>query len=146
MLNMREKLLLFILKFVGASLVLFIFWFWKIQSFYLLVFKNFVEFLGMDFKIPELSILLFSNFIPFASLMIITRGLNLEERLKKLGWGVLILFIWHVMSTEIFYSIRFKPQLNHTLVPIFYLFSISLPFFLWLIFFRKKLKGLFVLG
>jgi len=144
---MREKLLWFILKFLGVSFVLFIIWWWKIQGFYLLAFENFVELLWTDSKIPKSSIWIFSNLIPFASLMIITKGLKINERLKKLGWGILILILWHVVSVLIFFystSIRLEPVriLFYTL----YFLSIALPFFLWLIFFRRKLKGLFALG
>ena len=144
---MREKLLWFILKFLGISFVLFIFWWWKIQGFYLLFFESFVQFLGVDSGIHQSSVWIFSNLIPFASLMIITRGFKINERLKKLGWGILILIIWHFISILIFFystGVRLEPVriIFYTL----YFLSVALPFFLWLVFFRKKLKGLFALG
>ena len=145
---MKEKLWVFIAKFLGVSLILFAFWFWKGEFFYFQIFwhpvKDLYNGLGIEIIILPLLVPLFTNLLPFLSLMIITRGISLKERLSKLVYGALIIFGWHVLLCWAMYQMHGKTQ-NPTLFAskltlVIYLLNYSLPFMLWMIFARKQLR------
>ena len=145
---MKEKLWVFIAKFLGVSLILFAFWFWKGEFFYFQIFwhpvKDLYNGLGIKVIILPLLVPLFTNLLPFLSLMLITREMNLKERLSRLGYGALIIFGWHVLLCWAMYQMHGKTQ-NPTLFAskltlVIYLLNYSLPFMLWMIFARKQLR------
>jgi hypothetical protein len=149
---MREKLWIFIVKFLGVSLALFAFWFWKGEFLYFQIFwhpvKSFYDTIGLEVIILPLLVPLFTNLLPFLSLMIITRGIDLKERLPKLGYGVLIIFGWHVFLSWAMYQMHGQAQEPSSFVIkanlVIYLFNFSLPFLLWIIFAGKQLKELLI--
>ena len=145
---MKEKLWVFIAKFLGVSLILFAFWFWKGEFFYFQIFwhpvKDLYNGLGIEVIVLPLLVPLFTNLLPFLSLMLITREMNLKERLSRLGYGALIIFGWHVLLCWAMYQMHGKTQ-NPTLFAskltlVIYLLNYSLPFMLWMIFARKQLR------
>lgn len=150
---MREKLWLFIAKFLGVSLVLFVLWFWKGEFVYFQIFwqlaGSFYRAFGINVVILPLIVPLFTNLLPFLSLMIITRGISLKERLSKSGYGVLIIFGWQIFLSWAMYEMQGKTQtptsfaLKGSLV--IYMLNYSLPFLLWMLFARDQLRRLFVL-
>jgi hypothetical protein len=149
---MREKLWIFIAKFLGVSLVLFGLWYWKGQDLYISLLDDslyffFYTLLGIssDFSFPKD---IFNNLIPFVALMIITRGMKFKTRISKLGWGLLILILEHIILSKVIYLLYPGPGMESkwyekVSVPL-YLFSESLPFLLWLIFCRKQVVDLFM--
>jgi len=149
---MREKLWVFIAKFLGVSLVLFAFWFWKGEFVYFQIFwqlsGSFYETFGLQVVLLPLIVPLFANLLPFLSLMIITRGIDLKQKLFRSGYGVLIIFGWQVFLTWAMYQMHGKTQtptsfaLKASLV--IYILNYSLPFILWILFARKELARLFI--
>ncbi|MGB8657474.1 MAG: hypothetical protein WCE90_06770 [Candidatus Zixiibacteriota bacterium] len=152
---MKEKLWLFITKFLLISVPLFLLWHWKGQSYYLIFLNQtltliLIKVAGFDIQGFPAPVDIFNNLIPFVSLMAITRGMPLKVRLSRLGWGLLILIGWHMILTEIVYLMYSKegvplPSYEKLSVPI-YLFSETLPFLLWILFARKQVAGLFLRG
>jgi hypothetical protein len=149
---MREKLWLFIVKFLVVSLPLFVLWYWKGQDLYISILDNSLYFffhtlLGVnsDFTFPKD---IFNNLIPFVALMVITRGMKFKKRVTKLGWGLLILILAHVVLSKLIYFLSPEPGVVSKLyeklsVPL-YLFSESLPFLLWILLARKQVVDLFM--
>ncbi len=150
---MKEKLWVFIAKFLGVSLVLFAFWFWKGEFLYFQVFwhpvKDLYDGLGIEVFILPILVPLFTSLLPFLSLMIITREISFKERLSRLGYGALIIFGWHVFLCWAMFQMHGKtqnPSLFATkLTLVIYLINYSLPFLLWIIFCREQLRKLFIL-
>ncbi len=150
---MKEKLWLFIVKFVLISLPLFALWHWKGQDSYLILFNYLLTFLliklaGLNIQYFPAPVDIFNNLIPFVSLMIITREIKLETRLSWLGWGLLILIGWHIVLTMAVYLLHEGYQITSQAyeklsVPL-YLFSETLPFILWILFARRQVAGLFL--
>jgi len=154
----RERLLIviailiFIAKFLVASLILFPLWYWKGQYLYISILDNSLYFffhtlLGVnsDFTFPKD---IFNNLIPFVALMVITRGMKFKKRVTKLGWGLLILILGHVILAKVIYFLCPEPGVvsrwyEKLSVP-FYLFSETLPFLLWILFARKQVIDLFM--
>jgi hypothetical protein len=149
---MREKLWVFIAKFILVSVPLFAFWYWKLQDWYLVFFNHLLTLLLIKmagFNIPYFPAPkdIFNNLIPFVCLMIITRGLELKVRLSRLFWGLAILLVWHMILTEAVYLMHDEagvpsPTYEKLSVPL-YLFSETLPFVLWIIFAPRQVAGLF---
>ncbi|NIN00559.1 MAG: hypothetical protein GTO24_21485 [candidate division Zixibacteria bacterium] len=150
---MREKLWLFIGKFILISVPLFALWHWKGQDSYLILFNHLLTFLliklaGLGIQYFPAPTDIFNNLIPFVSLMIITRGIELKTRLSRAAWGLLILIGWHMVLTMAVYLLhegygitgRAYEKLS---VPL-YLFSETLPFVLWILFARRQMAGLFL--
>jgi len=149
---MREKLWLFIAKFLLVSLPLFVLWYWKGQDLYISILDDSLYFflhtlLGVnsDFTFPKD---IFNNLIPFVSLMVITSGMKFKKRVTKLGWGLLILILAHVVLSKLIYLLCPEPGVvsrwyEKLSVP-FYLFSEALPFLLWILFARKQVVDLFM--
>jgi hypothetical protein len=150
---MKEKLWVFIVKFLLISGPLFGLWLWKGQTYYLVFLKHALTLIvikiagfhvrGFPFPAP-----IFINLIPFISLMVITRGIRLKTRITWLAGGLLILIAWHMILTEAIYIIYLKYQIDSQAyeklsVPLF-LFSETLPFLLWILFARKQVAGLFL--
>lgn len=149
---MKEKLWVFIAKFVVISLVLFVLWHWKGLDIYISILDGSLYFflhtlLGVNsrFSFPKD---IFNNLIPFVALMVITRGMKFKTRASKLGLGLLILILEHVILSKTMYFLNPEPGVYHRwhdqlTVPLF-LFSETLPFLLWILFARKQVVTLFM--
>ncbi len=161
---MKEKLWLFILKFILVSILLFALWHLtgaleprgtstpsEELGWYLMFLNHALSFLLI--KIARFDILCFPvprpmliNLIPFISLMVITRGIKLKTRISQIGGGLLILIIWHMILTEAVYLLLdcrgTSPAYEKLSVPL-YLFNGTLPFVLWIFFASKQVAGLF---
>jgi hypothetical protein len=150
---MKEKLWLFIVKFILVSAPLFLLWHWKGEGWYL-VFLNhlysylFVKILGMNilFFAPPADI--FNSLIPFVSLMIITREIKPKPRLSRLALGLSIMIVWHLVLTEVVYLLHdaqgVPSRAYERLSVPFYIFSETMPFVLWVLFAHKQVAGLFL--
>jgi hypothetical protein len=149
---MKEKLWIFIAKFLLVSLPLFVLWHWKGQDLYISILDDSLYFvlhtlLGVSAQcaFPKD---IFNNLIPFVALMVITKGMKLANRASRLGWGLLILIGWHIMLSKIIYFLHPQPEVvsqwyEKVSVPL-YLFSETLPFLLWILFARKQVVDLFM--
>ncbi len=92
-----------------------------------------------------MSLDLFSSPIPFISLMVISKGVKLRQRLSKIGIGLLVLFSWHLVATMILYLIItgqselavWKSVLLPSFRTFLYIFNLVLPFLLWFYFLGK---------
>jgi len=148
---MKEKLWWFIVKFLLISVPLFALWYWKGQDQYLVLLNYALTFLLIKiagFKIEYFPAPkdIFNNLIPFISLMIITKGIRLKTRVIWLVLGIFILIAWHMILTEVVYMLGVdSPTYEKFSVPL-YLFSETLPFFLWMLIARKQMVGLFFRG
>jgi hypothetical protein len=150
---MKEKLWLFIAKFLLISVPLFALWHWKGQDLYLIIFNHLLTFLlikiaGLAIRYFPAPVDIFNNLIPFVSLMIITKGFSLKTKLSRLGWGLLIMIGWHAVLTMAVYLLHEGYQISSQAyeklsVPL-YLLSETLPFLLWILFARKQVAGLFL--
>ena len=149
---MRENIFIFIIKFVLVSLALFPLFYWGGLDLYIsgldFVVKNLFKILGIKQKFFSYPQPIMYNILPFISLMIITRGLTLKNRLSKLLIGFLLLVFWHFILAELIYFLHSEygepsPLYKKLSVPI-YLFSETLPFFLWIILARINVAGLFL--
>jgi len=146
---MREKLWLFIAKFVLVSLVIFALWYFtgasKLEGanqkpgWYLMFLNHVMSFLLI--KVAGLNIQYFPapkpillNLIPFVSLMIITKDIKWKTRLYKLALGLVILIGWHMVLTMLVYLLhegyQMPAQAYEKLSVPLYLFSGTLPFIL----------------
>ncbi len=144
---------MFIAKFVGVSLILFVLWYWKGQDYYIKILDSFLTFVlitisGIDIEYFSYPVDIFNNLIPFVSLMIITRYMKFKKRMSKLGWGLLILVLWHIVLSQAIYFLHDQYQRTSELyekfsVPL-YLFSETLPFLLWILLARKQVVDLFM--
>jgi hypothetical protein len=149
---MKEKLWVFIGKFLLVSLPLFALWYWKGQDPYISILDDSLYFflhtlLGVnsEFAFPKD---IFNNLIPFVVLMLITRGMKFKNRASRLGWGLLILILWHIILSKIIYFLHPEPGVisqwyEKFSVPL-YLFSETLPFLLWILFAQKQVVELFM--
>lgn len=150
---MKEKLWVFIAKFVVVSLILFALWHWKGQTYYTKILDGFLTFLlitlfGLNIEYFSYPVDIFNNLIPFVSLMIITKDIEFKKRMSKLGWGLLTLILWHIILSQAIYVLHDQYQMASKLyeklsVPL-YLFSETLPFLLWILFVRKQVVDLFM--
>jgi len=150
---MREKLWLFVVKFLLVSVPLFALWHWKGQDAYLVFINHLLTLLlikiaGFNIQYFPAPVDIFNNLIPFVSLMIITGGIKLKNRVLWMGWGLLILIFWHMILTEGVYLLHEEygvtsRSYEKLSVPL-YLFSETLPFLLWILFARKQVAGLFL--
>jgi hypothetical protein len=159
---MREKLWLFIAKFVLVSLVLFALWYFtgalerrgafQEPGWYLMFLNHVMSFLLI--KVAGLNIQYFPapkpillNLIPFVSLMIITKDIKWKTRLYKLALGLVILIGWHMVLTMLVYLLhegyQMPAQAYEKLSVPLYLFSGTLPFILWILFASRQVAGLF---
>lgn len=150
---MKEKLWLFIVKFLLVSVPLFALWHWKGQEWYLVSLNHLLTLLlikiaGFNIQYFPAPVDIFNNLIPFVSLMIITREIKLKTRLSRLILGLLILIVWHMVLTQAVYLLHDEygvpSQAYEKLSVPLYLFSGTLPFVLWILFARKQVSGLFL--
>ena len=149
---MKEKLWLFIVKFILVSTPLALLWYWKAGGWYL-VFLNhvyswlFVKILGFNIKFFSPPADVFYCLIAFASLMIITRGIDLRTRLRQLLLGLVITVLWHLILTEAVYllhdDVGVPSAAYDRLSPALYIFTGTLPFVLWVLFAPKQVAGFF---
>jgi hypothetical protein len=150
----REKLWLFIAKFILVSLPLFALWMWKGEAWYLEFLRQLLTLLLI--KLAGLSVGCFPapkpillNLIPFVSLIVITEKIELKVRLIRLAEGLLILIAWHMILTELVYLLldcqATTPAYEKFSVPL-YLLSGAIPFVLWILFAPKQVASLFSRG
>lgn len=89
------------------------------------------------------------NLIPFVSLMVITEGMRMKTRVTRTAEGILILFAWHMILTELVYLLldcqATTPMYEKLSVPL-YLVSGTIPFILWMLFAPKQVASLFSRG
>lgn len=150
---MKEKLWVFIAKFVAVSLILFALWYWKGQTYYIKILDGFLSFVlitlfGLNIEYFSYPVDIFNNLNPFVSLMIITKEMKFKKRMSKLGWGLLILILWHIILSQAIYFLHDQYQVTSKLyeklsIPL-YLFSETLPFLLWILFARNQVVDLFM--
>lgn len=143
-----RKLLIFFAKFLLVSLPLFVLWmvggYFYISTVLFFV-KSSVGVLGQQLPGLPMSLDLFSSPIPFVSLMIISKGVKLRQRLAKIGIGLLVLFSWHFVATMLLYLIIagqsefaiWKSVLLPSFRTFLYIFNLVLPFLLWFYFLGK---------
>ena len=149
---MKEKLWLFIAKFILVSAPLALLWYWKAAGWYLIFLNHvysylFIRFLGLNIKFFSPPADVFYGLIAFASLMIITRGIKLGIRLRQLLLGVVITVIWHLILTQAVYflhdDVGVPSAAYEKLSPVLFMFTGTLPFVLWVLFAPKQVAGLF---
>ncbi len=145
---MKEKLWIFIIKFVLISFPLFVLWYWRGEDYYLVLLDHVLTFLlikiaGLNLEYFPAPKDIFNNLIPFVSLMVITRGILYKKRLLWLAEGLLILIGWHMILTEIVYIMGVESPIYVKFSVPLYLFSETMPFLLWVLFARKQVAGLF---
>lgn len=150
---MRERPGIFILEVLALSLLLYILWYWKGQSHYLFILTCFLKYLFLNLGITANKLWCpteyFINLIPFASLMLLTKGMYLWDRVRKLIIGLMLLVGSHVLLTTTLYLLHPDYQSPPTasyyriLIPLG-LFSEVLPFLLWAIFAREQLSTFFL--
>jgi hypothetical protein len=150
---MKEKLWVFIAKFVAVSLILFALWYWKGQTYYIKILDGFLSFVlitlfGLNIEYFSYPVDIFNNLNPFVSLMIVTKDMKFKKRMSKLGWGLLILILWHIILSQAIYFLHDQYQVTSKLyeklsIPL-YLFSETLPFLLWILFARNQVVDLFM--
>jgi hypothetical protein len=148
-----RKLLIFFAKFLLVSLPLFAVWmvggYFYISGVFFFV-KSLADILGEQLPGLPLSLDLFSSPIPFISLMVITKGIKLRQRLSKIVIGFLVLFAWHSVATMILYLIItgggdgegfWKTVLEPSFRTFLYFSNLVLPFLLWFYFLgRTRIK------
>ncbi len=146
---MREKLWIFIAKFLLISVPLFALWYWKGEEAYL-VFLNYaltfllIKIVGFNLPYFPAPKDIFNNLIPFISLMLITRSIPNKKRVVWLVEGLLILIGWHMVLTEVVYFLGVDSITYERFSVPLYLFSETLPFILWILFARRQVAGLFL--
>ena len=136
-----KKVLIFIAKFLGVSLPLFALW--MVGGYFyifpvLLVARSLVQIFGLQVSRLPMALDIFSSIIPFISLMVITKRLKLQKRLSKVGIGLLILFLWHIVASVGLYlmmadneATSSKTILSASYKTFLYIFNLTLPFLLW---------------
>jgi hypothetical protein len=150
---MKEKLWVFIVKFLLISVPLSLLWLWRGQTYYLIFLQHALTLIvikiagfhvkGFPFPVP-----IFLNLISFVSLMVITRGIKLKPRIIWLAEGLLILIAGHMILIEAIYAIQLKYQIDshayEKLTEPLFLFSQTLSFVLWILLARKQVVELFL--
>ena len=143
-----RKLLIFFAKFLLVSLPLFVLWmvggYFYISTVLFLV-KSSVGVLGRQLPGLPMGLVLFGSPVSFISLMVISKGVKLRQRLSKIGIGLLVLLSWHLVATMILHLILTgqsqAPVWKSVLLPSFrtfvYIFNPVLPFLLWFYFLGK---------
>ena len=136
-----KKVLIFIAKFLGVSLPLFALW--MVGGYFyifpvLLVARSLVQIFGLQVSRLPMALDIFSSIIPFISLMVITKRLKLQKRLSKVGIGLLILFLWHIVASVGLYLMMADNGvtsstriLSASYKTFLYIFNLTLPFLLW---------------
>lgn len=136
-----KRVLIFIAKFLGVSLPLFALW--MVAGYFyiipvLFVAKSLVQIFGLQVSGLPMALDIFSSTIPFISLMVITKGLKLPKRVSKVGIGLLILFLWHIVASVGLYLMTAdnevassKRILSASYKTFLYIFNLTLPFLLW---------------
>jgi hypothetical protein len=150
----KEKLWWFIVKFVLISLPLFALWVWKVETWYLAFLGGSLRLVVIDlaglkpacFPAPKPILL---NLIPFVSLMVISTGMRTKLKVIRTAEGILILFVWHMVLTELVYLLldcqATTLAYEKLSVPL-YLVSGTIPFILWMLFAPKQVASLFSRG
>ena len=150
---MRKTLILFVLKLIAASAILYAIWDWKGEMWYALLFRQaaLLVYGILGIKLAAVSEALsiavsrFFNILPFISLMSAAWGISWRRRLIGTLAGLLTLLIWHLAFTLIVRSIIGAHQLDPTayrLLSPWFLLSDALPFVLWVIIAYKPLTAL----
>lgn len=149
---MKEKLWLFVVKFILVSAPLFLLWQWKGEGWYL-VFVNhlysyiFARILGLNIQFFAPPVAVFLSLLAFVSLMIIAIGMSLRTKALRLLMGLLIMVLWHVILVEAVYLLHEGPGVPspafEKLSGPLYIFTGALPFVLWILLAREQVAGLF---
>jgi hypothetical protein len=150
---MRKTLILFVLKLIAASAILYAIWDWKGQMWYALLFRQTAipayGLLGIELvslsEALNIVVSRFFNILPFLSLMSAAWGISWRRRMIGALAGFLTLLIWHLAFTLIVSSIIGAHQLDPTayrLLSPWFLLSDALPFVLWVIIAYKPLTAL----
>nr|MBN2278367.1 hypothetical protein [candidate division Zixibacteria bacterium] len=149
---MKKDLWLFLLKLAFFSLALGLLWHFYLQTLYPHFLKPvavpFFQWVGV--KKWRLSLLLdhFSNLVPYTALVLATPGIIKEWKKTLLTFfgGLLILMIGHLLLSWADYYYWAKYGLTRGLFRNtfhFILLNDALPLGLWLLFYSRKLTGLF---
>jgi hypothetical protein len=150
---MKEKLWVFIVKFLLISVPLSLLWLWRGQTYYLIFLQHaltliVIKIAGFHVKGFPAPVPIFLNLISFVSLMVITRGVELKTRIIWLAEGLLILIAGHMVLIEAIYVIQLKYQIDshayEKLTEPLFLLSQTLSFVLWILLARKQVTGLFL--
>lgn len=149
---MRGKPAIFILKVLVLSIVLFILWYWKGESYYLPAIEGLLRKLSWTLGIRRGGLpyprYILSNLIPFVSLMLITGEIELKKQILRLVTGLLILIVGHILLGIGIYLLcpdSPTPQtMCYNLSILLHVFSGTLPFFLWIVLAKKNLLTLSV--
>jgi hypothetical protein len=149
---MKGKPVIFILKVLVLSIILFILWYWKGETCYLPVLEDFLRKLSWTLGIRKGGLpyprYILSNLIPFVSLMLITREIEFKKRILRLVTGLLILIAGHILlGIGIYLLCQDSPTpqtICYKLSILLHVFSGTLPFFLWVILAKKNLLTLSV--
>ena len=143
-----KKLLIFAARFLVVSALLFILWFgggmWYVYPMVSAA-RFLVRILGMPDSNLLISVGLFASLIPFISLMVISKGIKLPARLRKILVGLLVLCAWHLVGIIVLHLIAvcdyksafWKMVLAPSFVTLLHIFNVVLPFLLWFYFLGK---------
>jgi hypothetical protein len=149
---MKEKLWLFIVKFILVSAPLFLLWRWKGEGWYLVLVNHlysyiFARILGLDIQFFAPPVAVFLSLLAYVSLMIIATGMSLRTRVLRLLMGLLIMVFWHVILVEAVYLLHEGPGVPspafEKLSGPLYIFTGTLPFVLWILLAHEQVTGLF---
>ena len=114
---MRKTLILFVLKLVAASVLLYIIWEWKGQVWYALLFRQAAlavyGLIGVQLAslrgALDVVVERFYNILPFLSLMAAAWGISWRRRAIGTLAGFGTLLVWHLAFTLIVHSIPRAP-------------------------------------
>jgi|GEM_PF-1189544 len=148
---MAEKLLRFFLKFVLASALLALIWFWKgaqgYERFFVAVVNMVTQTARINLSLPIPSTF-FPNLIPFLSLMLITPPILSLNRFFLIGAGWIVLFLEHLLlSLALYLFIDIWKLSDSTYNWLFTPLSIlngTFPFLLWLFLLKKEIRSAFL--
>jgi len=149
---MKEKLWLFIVKFILVSAPLFLLWRWKGEDWYLVLVNHlysyiFARILGLNILFFAPPVAVFLSLLAFISLMIIATGMSVRAKVLRLLAGLMIMVFWHVILVEAVYLLHEGPGVPS---PAFarlsgplYILTGALPFVLWILLAQEQVAGLF---
>ncbi len=144
---MRNKLLFYAARVILWSIGLFLIWEWFLGNIYLALVAQFAqmafEILGRYKESCQFLAEAFYSLIPYLALGI-AHKLKISKKLKKLLYGSLILFGWHILLSvlicEVYGSTDFRFVVFSELA--FLIFNGAVPMALWIWFFRQEIRQL----
>ena len=148
----KVKLLPFVLKFIGISLVLFVFWGVVGEYLYFLLVSStvppFLRLFGIELILLPILIPLFYNFLPFITLYLIIPGIKSRKNLQNLFLGLFIIFLWQMLIAEILFLMQGQTEgpasAGWASSRFIYFLNWCIPIILWLILARNNLYGWFI--